>query len=174
MVDRAAPGVSRRAILGGALGALALASLPSLAGCSSAKAPRTTSRLQPFAVDLARQEVSLTSVSNLSAVVAGMRTLSAELHRVTATVADNWTVSPLSMAVAFGMLRAGCRGSSAREVDEVFGFPPGPAPQGSPHAALNALTAHLITTGPVATTPGPTPPGKIAPDPIIAIANGLF
>ena len=175
MVDRTASGVSRRAMLQGALGLLASASLPSLAGCASSPTSSPSAPgLHPLTAGLARRDVPLSSVANLAAVLAGMRTFSAELHRVSATVADNWTVSPLSIAVAFGMLRAGCRGATAREVDAVFGFPAGPAPQGSAHPALNALTAHLVTAGPVGTAASPTPSGKVAPDPIVAIANGLF
>lgn len=170
-------GVPRRALLQGALGLLALSSLPSLVGCASSPAtvaPPGSTGLRPLGIAAARQRVSISSVPDLPDVVAGMRALAAALYRVTGTVADNWTLSPLSIDVAFGMLRAGCRGSSAREVDEVFGFPAGPAPEGSPHAALNALTAQLVTTGPVGTAPSPTPSGKIAPDPIVAVANGLF
>ncbi|MDT4958703.1 MAG: hypothetical protein QOD31_2502 [Pseudonocardiales bacterium] len=127
-----------------------------------------------MAVDLARENVALSDAPDLAGVVAGMRALSAELHRTSATVAGNWTMSPLSIDLAFGMLRAGSRGSTARELDEVFGFATGSVPQGAPHAALNALAAHLITTGPVPTTPSAAPAGHAAPAPIVAIANGLF
>lgn len=164
-------------MLQGSLGLLALAGLSGLAACAS-PAPRSASPrppgLHPLAGGVARERLAVGGVANLPAVVAGMRAFGADLYRGTATVAANWTVSPLSIEVAFGMLRAGCRGSSAREVDSVFGFSPGSAPEGSPHAALNALTAHLVTTGPVGTAPHPPPPGTLAPAPIIAVANGLF
>jgi serine protease inhibitor len=126
-------------------------------------------RLEPVSVDLARDRVDISAAPDLETIVAGMRAFSAALHRGSATVAENWTVSPLSIALAFGMLRAGSRGSSAREIEQVFGFPVGKVPQGTPHAALNALAAHLVTTGPVATTPTAAPAA-----PIVAIASGLF
>ena len=118
--------------------------------------------------------LALSVVPDLSDVIAGMRDFGARLHRATATIAENWTTSPLSMAVAFGMLRAGARGTSARELDSVFGFPASSMPEGSPHPALNALTQLLVSTGPVPTGPLPTPSGEPGPEPIVAIANGLF
>jgi serine protease inhibitor len=161
-------------MLEGALGALAMAGLSSLSACASSPNASRSPGLRPLTSGLPREGVSLSAVANLAPVLLGMRNLSASLHRVSATVAENWTVSPLSLAVAFGMLRAGCRGSAAREVDKVFGFPAVTNPEGSPHAALNALTAQLVTSRPVGTATSRTPSGRIAPDPIIAIANGLF
>ena len=96
------------------------------------------------------------------------------LHRVAAKVGENFTASPLSIAVAFGMLRAGARGSTGSQIDAVFGFPTGPAPQGSPHQALNALTASLVTDQPVPLGPAPTASGAYGPKPIVAMANALF
>ncbi|MEP7178076.1 MAG: serpin family protein, partial [Pseudonocardiales bacterium] len=119
-----------------------------------------------------RQKVALAAAPNLAEVVAGLGAFSAELHRSSATVAANWTVSPLSIALAFGMLRAGSRGTTADEIDDVFGFPAGSAAQGSAHAALNALAANLVTSAPV-----PKPREVVTGRPeaaIVAIANGLF
>ncbi|MDT4909652.1 MAG: hypothetical protein QOI69_2893, partial [Pseudonocardiales bacterium] len=151
-----------------------MSSLAAYASSPGGLASPESSGLNPLAVDLARENVALSDAPDLAAVVAGMRALSAELHRTSATVAGNWTISPLSIDLAFGMLRAGSRGSTARELDEVFGFATGSVPQGAPHAALNALAAHLITTGLVPTTPSAAPAGHAPPAPIVAIANGLF
>ncbi|MEP7019788.1 MAG: serpin family protein [Pseudonocardiales bacterium] len=169
--------VSRRAVLQGALGLLAIAGVSSLAGCASSPAGKASpdSRvLDPGPVDLARERVTIAAAPALAAVVAGMGALSAELHRTSATITHNWTISPFSIDVAFGMLRAGCRGSTAREIDTVFGYPAVAAPQGSPHPALNALAAQLVTTGPVSTTPSTAPSGQPSPKPIVAVANALF
>jgi serine protease inhibitor len=177
MSDSKVAGMPRRALLQGALGLLAVASLPSVVGCASSPHPPDSpggTGLHSLAADVSRERASLDSIPDLAAVVAGIRNFGVALHRATATVNDNWTVSPLSLGMAFGMLRAGSRGATAHEVDSVFGFPTGPRADGSPHHALNALGAHLVTTTPVATAPSPTPSGKIAPDPIVAIANGLF
>lgn len=114
-----------------------------------------------------RAEITLSDAPDLSAVVDGMRTFAAHLHAATAAASANFTVSPLSIAVAFGMLRAGSRGETASQIDTVFGFPATNRPEGSPHEAMNALTAQLVTP--------PPPPGKpLAPAPIVALANGLW
>ena len=104
---------------------------------------------------------------DLAAVVDGMGAFAAHLHATAATASANFTVSPLSIAVAFGMLRAGSRGTTADQLDAVFGFPATSRPEGSPHEALNALTAQLVT-------PPPAPGKPSAPAPIVAIANGLW
>ena len=103
------------------------------------------------------------------------------MYRQAATTTANWTISPLSIDVAFGMLRAGARGGTAKQIDHVFGFPASSSPSGSPHAPLNALTARLTTDRPVPTTPPSPSPSPSAghdagqpPPPIVAIANGLF
>lgn len=161
--------VSRRLLLQAGLGLVALAGLPAVTGCASS-AQKATPRGTAGTHKIAAQGGAPT----LPDVVAGMREFGARLYEANASAADNWTVSPLSMVVAFGMLRGGCRGTSASELDTVFGFPRSPAPEGSPHAVLNALTHRMLTTEPVPTGPAPTPSGKVAPDPIVAIANGLF
>jgi serpin B len=168
--------LDRRALLGGALGLLALGAVPGLAGCGSAPdrdgaAGTAGTRL---AADVSREDVGLTEAADLAAVVAGLRGFGAELHRVSAATAANWTVSPLSMAIAFGMLRAGSRGRSAEQLDAAFGWGPAADPAGSPHRALNALAADIVTTGPVEPGPAQTPSGAPGPDPIVAVANGLF
>ena len=164
----------------GTLAALALAGVPGLAACGSSKSaakPRTgSSGGEPptMAIDTAREQVALSAAPDLRPVVAGMTAFSGHLHREAATMTANWTISPLSIEVAFAMLRAGARATTASELDRVFGFPQVSAPQGSPHAALNALTAKLTTDQPVPTKSPPTPPHSPGAPPIVAIANGLF
>ena len=146
-----------------------------MAGCSasgtSPMAP-TTNGLKALTVDAVRQQITVGSAPELAEVVAGMRLFGDNLHQATAAAAANWTASPLSIAIAFGMLRAGSRGVTAQQLDNAFGFPTGSAPQGSPHAALNALAAAIATMSPVATIPSASSSGP--PAPIVAIANGLF
>ena len=189
--DPVRPGVlpwvtRRRAVLRGAALAALPGAVPWLSGCDrgsgssnpgpdgiGAGAVRTLTR------PVSRTVVPLRGAPDLDAVVAGMRAFGQHLHRVAATVDANWTVSPLSVTVAAGMLRAGARGRTARQIDEVFGFPPGSAAAGSPHPALNALTADLVTTAPVPRGPAPSPSASptdagTGPPPIVAVANGLF
>ncbi|HEY5032619.1 MAG TPA: serpin family protein [Actinomycetes bacterium] len=161
--------VSRRTLLT-ALGLLTLGGAPVLAACGSAS--RTASdgsggALRPIAADVSRVTVKPSGAPGLPAVVAGMAALGAHLHAVAADATDNFTLSPLSIAVAFGMLRAGSRGTTATQIDAVLGFPSSTRPEGSPHQALNALTAELVT-------PARVPTGQPGPAPIVAIANGLF
>jgi len=169
--------VNRRTLLGGSLGLLAVGALPWLSGCQSSSsniaAPAHPQELRFLSANVERETAALADVPNLAEVVSGMAALGTDLHRVTASPESNWTASPLSIAVAFGMLRAGCRGETAEQLDATFGFPTGP-PEGSPHAAFNALTAQLVTTEPVAVASEPIKRGEDAPAPIVAMANGLF
>jgi hypothetical protein len=130
--------------------------------------------LQPFALRGVRREVSVATAPHLAQVVAGQRVLGAELYRATATLAENWTMSPLSVDMAFGMLRAGCRGRSARELDRVFGFPLSRTPAGVPHAALNALSNALVDDALHHTAHSSPSSRRGGADPMLAIANGLF
>ncbi len=61
-------------------------------------------------------------------------------YRMAPSSADeNWVVSPTSIAIALGMVRAGSGGATAAEIDKTLGFPP------AVHDAFNALTRLLIT-----------------------------
>ena len=176
-MDEEGSAVSRRRLMQGALAALALAGLPTVAGCGSSKAsaqrPGSAPPLAPVNIGLARERVALSGVADLTAVVAGMNQFGLRLHREAATMAANWTTSPLSLDVAFAMLRAGARAGTAGELDRVFGYPHVSAPSGSPHAALNALTSTLTANSPPASTKR-APLGSPGPPPVVAIANGLF
>ena len=96
----------------------------------------------------------------------GCAPLATRLHSAVASPAENLTLSPLSVAVAFGMLRAGARGETARRLDELFGFPADSRPEGSPHEGFNAVTAALLSPPPPAVGRGPAP--------VVEIANALF
>lgn len=83
----------------------------------------------------------------------------------------NIVLSPLSIAYAFAMVRAGARGRTATEIDEVLHFPAHGRDQ-----ALNALTRDLVTTGdppPRTSSDDTREPGAVHP-PIVAIANAVF
>ena len=177
MAERTAPVFSRRVALGGALGLLGASFVPVLSACSASgpgEAVVPDSAIRLLSAGIPRQAVGLADAPDLAAVVAGMRALGTNLHRVDSTATTNWTVSPLSLSVAFGMLRAGARGQSGQQLDEAFGYPPARVPEGSPHAALNALTAALVTTGPTTSGPVSSPSDGQPPAPVVAIANGLF
>ena len=173
--QRTTPVFSRRVVLGGVLGLLGASLVPVLSACS-APGPGTAvvpdSAIKLLSAGIPRQAIGLADAANLAAVVAGMRALGTNLHRVDSTATTNWTVSPLSLSVAFGMLRAGSRGQTARQLDEAFGYPPARVPEGSPHAALNALTTALVSPDPAGATASPSD-GQ-PPAPVVAIANGLF
>lgn len=73
----------------------------------------------------------------------------------------NWVASPLSVAYAFAMLRAGAGPSTAAELDRTFGFPPAGL-----DAAVNTLTQQVTT--------GPAPTHRAAGEPVVSLANGFF
>jgi serpin B len=145
------------------MGLLALGAAPVLTACGTS---RESLPGGPVPVSAKKRiDVSLAAAPRSAEVVRGMSAFAARLHRETATATENYTVSPFSIAVAFGMLRAGARGDMARQIDEVFGFPTSTRPEGSPHETFNALTADLLT-------PSALKGGDRAP--IVEVANGLF
>lgn len=82
--------------------------------------------------------------------VRGITAFGHALLTATVTPDKNAVLSPLSIAYAYGMARAGAVGTTGEELDRVFGFPA----QG-PHTAFNALTRQIVTDQ-------------------VAIANGMF
>jgi serine protease inhibitor len=103
----------------------------------------------------------------VDATVAGLTRFGYDLYREVAEPGENVVVSPLCVAYAFALARAGARGETAAQLDRVFGFPDGV------HDALNAMTRQIVTVdGP----PGPRPsrtPGVVLP-PTVSLANGLW
>jgi serpin B len=73
----------------------------------------------------------------------------------------NWVASPLSVAYAFAMLRAGAGPGTGAAIDRTFRFPA----QGV-DAAFNAITRQVAT--------GPVPTSRPAGEPVVTIGNGLF
>jgi serpin B len=81
----------------------------------------------------------------------------------------NSVISPLSVAYAFAMARAGAGGETAAQLDRVFGFP-----ASGLHDAFNAITRQVVT----ADQP-PAEPRKARPDgpprpPVVCVGNALF
>ncbi|MFI0418104.1 serpin family protein [Spongiactinospora sp. 9N601] len=106
-------------------------------------------------------------------VVQGMTAFGHSLHAKVAKPGENTVISPLSIAYAYGLARAGAAGETGARIDQVFGFPG----QG-PHTAFNSLTADIITVDGVPPKPDrgerdAAQDGEPA-DPIVGIANGLF
>lgn len=166
MNERTAPVLSRRTVLGGALGLIAASGLPVLSGCTSAESGGSvdlSGKITLLGSGLPRQAVAVADAPHLAEVVAGIRAFGTGLHRVASNPSTNWTVSPLSISLAFGMLRAGARGRTAGQIDAAFGYPPTSAPAGSPHEALNALSAALVEGGDASSD-----------ESVLDIANGLF
>jgi len=105
--------------------------------------------------------------------VAGMTKFGYDLYAISADPTKNFVLSPLSIAYAFGMARAGATGATADQIDQVFGFPPK-----GPHTALNVLSRELVTIdGPPPTPAEGTESTKDAEEskpPLVSIANALF
>lgn len=92
-------------------------------------------------------------------------------HKVFLAAAEpgrNFVASPLSMAVAFAMARAGAAGATAQEIDAVFGFP-----ATGRDAAYNSITGRLATVDvPPAPSGSETRTGYS--DPVVSVASALF
>jgi serpin B len=94
-------------------------------------------------------------------------------HRILEASAEpghNFVASPLSLAVAFAMMRAGAGGQTATELDQLFGFP-----SNGRDSAFNAITQRLVT---VDVPPVPDrrkrEPGTPSKPPVVSIGNALF
>lgn len=80
----------------------------------------------------------------------------------------NVVYSPASIGYAFGMLRAGAGGATARQLDDVFSFPK------TVHDAFDTMRRDIVTTGiPPASEPRKSPYDPPKP-PIVSLVNGLF
>jgi serine protease inhibitor len=81
----------------------------------------------------------------------------------------NSVVSPLSIAYAFAMARAGAGGETAAQLDQVLGFPSTGLPD-----AFNAITQQVVTADiPPSRPPGPRKDGSPQPT-VVCVGNGLF
>jgi serine protease inhibitor len=107
-----------------------------------------------------------------TALVDGITAFGHDLYAQAAAGGGNVVYSPLSIAVALSMARAGAGGTTASQIDSVMHFP---ADQRD--AAMNALTQALATQAtapPVASPAASRSAGSPPQDPILTIANGLF
>lgn len=113
--------------------------------------------------------------SDLDQLVAGLTAFGTDLHVQVAEPNENVVLSPASIAIAFGMARAGAAGTTADEIDSVLGFP---ADGATTHASFNALTRALADAAPAALPAQPDSDGARSPEeaspPALAIANGVF
>ncbi|MBA3799459.1 MAG: serpin family protein [Geodermatophilaceae bacterium] len=109
--------------------------------------------------------------ASVEETVEGLLAFGHELHERTAEPTINTIVSPFSIALAFGMARAGAAGDTADQIDEILHFPP------DVHEGLNALEQDIVS----GEGPPPLPELGLERDPradpqppVVAVANGLF
>jgi serine protease inhibitor len=152
---------SRRTLL---LGLAAAAAVP-LVGCarSGADAPELVSA---DGVDRAQPPAD----APVGPSVDGVTAFGHKIFEAAAKPGENFVASPLSMAVAFAMLRAGAAGVTATELDSVFGFPASGRDE-----AFNAITGRLATVD-VPPVPDRKPRQANTPPkpPVVSIGNALF
>ncbi|MDQ3974427.1 MAG: serpin family protein [Actinomycetota bacterium] len=108
----------------------------------------------------------------VDAAVQGMTRFGHDLYQVIPALERNTVLSPLSIAYAFAMARAGARGETAEQIDAVLHLP-----DAGLHAAVNTLDQQIVTAD--APPPRPSPEATETADgppepPVVSIANGLF
>ena len=142
------------------------------AGCGSSDDGEDTVSSGTSVVDVpGASRVAPADGAPVGKTVAGMNEFASALYKVAAKPDENVVFSPLSIAFAFAMVRAGAKGETAQQLDEAFGFPAGL------DAAFNALTNGLATASAPPAAPAPT--GEVDQDPppappILTLANALF
>lgn len=140
-----------------------------LSGCSSTKAGGGVAVAAELrAVGVARTTPAAVDVKPL---VEGMTAFGHDLYGVAAKDGGNVVISPLSIAAAFSMARAGAGGTTASEIDQVLHFP-----ATARDSAMNALMRDLATRDNAPPRPAPAAKRSAGPpaDPIVTVANGLF
>lgn len=151
---------TRRALL---LGLAATAAAP-LIGCA-----RTDSEPKLVSAD-GVSRVRPPADAPVTTSAAGLSAFGHRMVQAAAKPGENFVVSALSIAVAFAMARAGAGGTTAEQLDSVFGFPATGRDE-----AFNAITGRLVT----ADVP-PKPDGKERKadgkprPPVVSIGNALF
>jgi serine protease inhibitor len=108
--------------------------------CAAAAGPATAAPRGYVTVDLSR--AAPPPGAPAATVVDGLTAFGYEVSRRTADPSGNRVMSPLSVAYAFGMARAGAAGDTAAQLDRLFGFP-----ADGTHEAFNALDRRLATDG---------------------------
>ncbi|MDQ3553428.1 MAG: hypothetical protein M3395_03335, partial [Chloroflexota bacterium] len=133
--------------------------------------PGSGSAVAPAAELVANVARAVPAEASADETVDGLLAFGHDLHDRVAEPSTNTVVSPFSIALAFGMARAGAVGDTAEEIDQVLHF----APQ--VHEGLNALEQAIVSAdGP---PPLPEPEAERDPradpqPPVVAVANGLF
>ncbi|GGC70818.1 serpin family protein [Hoyosella rhizosphaerae] len=139
------------------------AALACTAGCGATDTDDEATETPPTLVE---QEESAPDV------VSGLYGFSARFSAELSEPGTNTVYSPLSIATAFAMLRAGAEGETATQLDELFGYP-----SADLHASFSELLKATVTVdeAPDRAEPGSTRGADEPPvDPIVAIAQGLF
>jgi serpin B len=151
------------------------AAVTALVGLLAACGPGTAAKnaevvTQAVAVRGSGSRVAPSAGASTDRAVAGLNVFAANLYRVAAAQDQNLVFSPLSVAVAFAMLRAGAKGETAAQLDRAFGYPV------DVDQAYNALTYGLITQSapPTAAPANSTTADPRPKPPVVTIANGLF
>ena len=139
----------------------------------AAVAAASTACGNPVDAGVLRADVERADASTVppASLVEGLAEFSHDFYTNVAQPGSNTVVSPLSVAMAVSMARAGARGQTAAQIDQALHFP-----ATGRDAAFNRLTAELGTDAPVppaAVTRAPDPEQPPQP-PIVSIANGLF
>ncbi len=142
---------------------------------NAATEPRSASPLSPsvapaaeLVADVAR---AVPADASVEGAVDGLITLGHELHDQAAERSINTVLSPLSIALAFGMVRAGAVGDTADEIDAALHFTP------EVHEALNALEQDIVSTDAPPPLRDPDAPRDLSEPPqppVVAVANRLF
>lgn len=102
--------------------------------------------------------------------VDGVADFGHRLMRAAAEPGANFVASPLSIALAFSMVRVGAGSTTAKELDAAFGFPA----QGRDEA-YNAISGQLATVDiPPKPKSGPRDPSAKRNPPVVSIGNALF
>ena len=93
-------------------------------------------------------------------------------YQLAPSAADkNWVASPVSIAFALAMIRAGAEGDTAAEIDRTFAFPD------RVHEACNALSRQLVTASLPPARGGDRETRELGspPEPtIVSVGNALF
>ncbi|MFC0533702.1 serpin family protein [Phytohabitans kaempferiae] len=110
-----------------------------IATCAAAAGPASAARHGLVTAGVPRQAPPAGAPTG--AVVAGLTAVGYEVSR-TAEPGRNWVMSPLSVAYAFAMARAGASGETAAQLDRLFGFP-----ERGTHEAFNALDSQVAAEG---------------------------
>ncbi|HKD98252.1 MAG TPA: serpin family protein, partial [Micromonosporaceae bacterium] len=159
------PFLSRRSLLAGLTATLVASQV---AGCGKGGAPAVKAPELLMADGVSRQPAP--ADAPVGAVTDGMTAFAYALCRASANASRNWVASPVSIATAFAMARVGARGSTASQLDKVFGYP-----SSGRDEAFNAITRAVVTAG-VPPKPSGSKPKLDAPPrpPVVCVGNALF